>query len=140
MQIAPEAIRLAVLNGTGRAGLANEAAAALQAQGYTVSRTGNADQQGVRTSVVLHGSGRADSARTLAASVPGAEVRLDDSIGENGLALVVGEGFDGVRPVTVDPAAAAPPPAPAPEAAPAGGAPPPEAPPAPAEPAQPCIN
>ena len=114
VQVAPEAVQLAVLNGTDRGGLASEAAAALQAQGYTVSRTGNADQQDVGTSVVLHGSARADSARTVAASVPGAEVRQDDSLGENGLALVVGEDFDGVRPVTVDPAAAAPAPAPAP--------------------------
>lgn len=133
VQIAPDAIRLAVLNGTGRAGLATEAAAALQGQGYTVSRTGNADQQGVATSVVLHGSGRADSARTVAASVPGAELRQDDSIGENGLVLVVGEDFKGVRPVTVEAAPPTPPPAPE------GGAPAP-APAPPAEDAQPCIN
>jgi LCP family protein required for cell wall assembly len=102
VQIPPSAIRLAVLNGTGQEGLARQAAQSLQRQGYTVTRTGNADRQGVRTSVVLHGSARADSARTVAASVPGAEVREDDSAGENGLVLVVGEDYSGVRTVAVE--------------------------------------
>jgi LCP family protein required for cell wall assembly len=130
--IPPSSIRLAVLNGTAQAGLAGGAAAQLQAQGYTVTRTGNADAPS-GASVVLHGSGRADSAATVAASIPGAEVRQDDGVGENGLVLVVGEDFDGVRPVTVGPAPAPAPPAPQ-------GAPPPapEAPPADA--ARPCIN
>jgi LCP family protein required for cell wall assembly len=135
VQIAPSAIRLAVLNGTDRAGAAADAARQLQGQGYTVTRTGNADDQGAATSVVLHGSGRADSARTVAASVPGAQVRQDDSIGENGLVLVVGQDFVGVRPVTgVAPGQPAPPPPPG-GAAPAPG---PTAPPA--DDQRPCID
>ena len=70
VSIAPSSIRLAVLNGTTQAGLAGSAAQQLQAQGYTVTRTGNADAPS-EVSVVLHGSGRADSAATVAASVPG---------------------------------------------------------------------
>lgn len=109
--IAPSSIRLAVLNGTTRAGLAGQAGQALEGQGYTVTRTGNADQGPVGRSLVLHGAGRADSARSVAASVPGAEVRQDDSVGANGLVLVVGDDYDGVRTVTV----ATPAPAPSPQ-------------------------
>lgn len=137
VQIPPSSIRLAVLNGTSRAGLAGDAARQLQGQGYTVTRTGNADTPAAGASVVLHGAGRADSARTVAASVPGAEVRQDDSVGENGLVLVVGEDFSGVRPVTVAPAGEPAAPPPAPEGAPA---PPPGGETPPQDQGRPCIN
>jgi LCP family protein required for cell wall assembly len=112
--IAPTAIRLRVLNGTGESGLASRAKADLERQGFTVTDTGNADRTTTRT-VVLHGSNRADSARTVAASVPGAQVRQDDGQGASGLTLVVGDDYDGVQPVTVAaPAGQAPAPAGAP--------------------------
>jgi LCP family protein required for cell wall assembly len=127
VQVPPAAIRLAVLNGTDQAGLAGQVAQSLQRQGYTVTRTGNADQQDARTSVVLHGSARADSARTVAASVPGAQVREDDSVGENGLVLVVGGDYSGVRTVAVE-SDQAPAPAPAGDTAAPAQAPAPAAP------------
>jgi LCP family protein required for cell wall assembly len=120
VEIPPSAIRLQVLNGTGEAGLAGRARDDLERQGFTVVDTGNAERT-AGTTVVLHGSRRADSARTVAASVPGAQTRQDDSLGANGLALVVGEDYEGVQPVTVAAPAAQPPapgpvaPAPAPE-------------------------
>jgi LCP family protein required for cell wall assembly len=131
LTVTPSAIRLEVRNGTDRAGLAAETADALRGVGFTVTGTANADRSDVEASVVLHGSGRADSARTVAAAVPGAEVRQDDGVGENGLVLVVGSDFSGVRGVTVaprpaEPAPAAPPPAPPAPDAPPGSAPPPE--------------
>jgi LCP family protein required for cell wall assembly len=126
--IAPSSIRLEVRNGTTRAGLARTAAEDLARQGFTVTRTGNAEGQGGAQSVVLHGSQRADSAATVAASVPGAVVRLDESVGARGLVLVVGEDYRGTQAVTVAPPAAAP-------AEPAPGA----APPAPAPEGPPCV-
>jgi LCP family protein required for cell wall assembly len=129
--VAPSAIRLEVRNGTSRAGLARTAGEDLAGQGFTVTRTANADRQDFGESVVLHGSNRADSARTVAASVPGAVLRQDDSLGANGLVLVVGESYAGARAVTVDGGGEQ---EPEPEADPGGEAPAPEP-----EPAAPCI-
>ena len=129
--IAPSAIRLEVRNGTTRSGLARTAADDLAALGFTILRTANADTQDIDESVVLHGSNRADSAQTVAAAVPGATVRQDDSLGANGLVLVVGSSYTGTRPVTVStapPATTAPPASPA--APPPGGTPASPAPPA----------
>jgi hypothetical protein len=50
--------------------------------------------------VVLHGPDRADSARTLAAAIPGATTELDPSLTRT-LEVVVGASYDGTRPVTV---------------------------------------
>ena len=123
VEVPPTAIRLEVRNGTSRAGLARTAADDLARQGFTVTGTGNADRTDTATSVVLHGSDRAESAATVAASVPGATTQLDPSLGARGLVLVVGADYAGTRAVTVGPAEQAP--APAPEA-PAGEAPAPE--------------
>jgi LCP family protein required for cell wall assembly len=131
--IAPSAIRLEVRNGTSRSGLARTAAEELSAQGFTVTRTANADRQDATESVVLHGADRADSAATVAASVPGAVTRQDDALGANGLVLVVGEDYRGVREVTVDERSAAPE---EPAADPGAGAPAP----APEDDAGPCIT
>ena len=131
VSVAPDAIRLEVRNGTARAGLARTAAEDLAGQGFTITRTGNADRQDSGESVVLHGANRADSAATVAASVPGAVARQDDSVGANGLVLVVGENYTGVQPVVVGPGGGAPEP-------PAGEAPPPPA-EADAEQPPPCV-
>jgi LCP family protein required for cell wall assembly len=131
VEVAPSAIRLEVRNGTTRAGLARTAAEDLERQGFTVTGAGNADRTDAATSVVLHGSERAESAATVAAAVPGARTQLDPSQGARGLVLVVGQDYRGTRAVTVGPAE----PAPAPPAeGPAGE---PAAPAAPAGP--PCV-
>ena len=65
---------------------------------------------------MLHGPDRADSARTVAAAIPGAVTQLDPTL-EIALEVVVGRSYAGVVPVTVTgggPAA----PAPAPSASP----------------------
>lgn len=135
VRVAPSAIRVEVRNGTSRAGLARSAAEDLAGVGFTVTGTGNADRQDFGESVVLHGADRADSAATVAAAVPGAVARQDDSLGASGLVLVVGDSYRGVRAVEVAPSGGAPA-APAPGADPGAGAPAP----APAEDAGPCIT
>jgi hypothetical protein len=50
--------------------------------------------------VVRYGPLRSDSARTLAAAVPGAKLQLDQSFG-SGLQLIVGSNFHGVQRVAV---------------------------------------
>ncbi|HWH29750.1 MAG TPA: LCP family protein [Mycobacteriales bacterium] len=124
--IAPSAIRLEVRNGTTRSGLARTAGDDLAGLGFTILRAANADRQDYDASVVLHGANRADSAQTVAAAVPGATVQQDDSVGANGLVLVVGSSYTGVREVTVanaPPPTSAAPPSPAPGGTPASPGP-----------------
>jgi LCP family protein required for cell wall assembly len=99
--IPPSSIHLDVLNSTSTKGLAATAAAALARMGFGITRTANspAGSDPAHT-VVRYGPGRADSARTLAASVPGATLKLDPSFG-NGLQLLVGSNYSGVRKVRV---------------------------------------
>lgn len=126
LTVPASAIGLEVRNGTTRAGLAAQAAEDLRGVGFTVTGIGTAEGQDDEQSVVLHGADRADSARTVAAAVPGAQVRPDDAAGPGGLVLVLGSQYSGARAVQVAPPA--PPPVP----------PAPEQPPAPAGP--PCIT
>ena len=81
--VAPGSVRVSVLNASGASGLAARTSSALRREGFHVVSTGNAragsTPDGVTT--VRHGPSRADSARTLAAAIPGARVVEDDSLG-----------------------------------------------------------
>jgi hypothetical protein len=57
--------------------------------------------QGEQT-VVRHGPDRADSARTVAAALPGATVELDPAL-DGVVVVVVGSSYGGVQPVTIAP-------------------------------------
>jgi hypothetical protein len=114
--VAPESIRVKVLNGAGVSGLGRRAAGDLEGVGFQIvgaPENRGTSQQGT---VVLHGPDRADSARTLAAAIPGATTELDPTLTRT-LEVVVGASYDGARPVTVtgeapapeEPAASAPP-------------------------------
>jgi hypothetical protein len=98
--VAPESIRVKVLNGAGISGLGRQAAGDLEGVGFQIvgaPENRGTSQQGT---VVLHGPDRADSARTLAAAIPGATTELDPSLTRT-LEVVVGASYDGTRPVTV---------------------------------------
>jgi hypothetical protein len=98
--VAPSRIRVEVANGAGLPGLGRRAATDLSALGFSVvGSPGNAGT-GANASVVRYGPDRADSARTLAAAVPGAVLQLDPSLGGT-LHLVVGSSYTGARAVTV---------------------------------------
>ena len=102
-RIAPAAVTVDVLNGTGRAGLAGKVADALRGQGFRVGTVGNSTRT-VSSSTVRYGPGAADKARVLAASVPGAVLQASATIG-NAVQLVIGPNYSTVVPVA---AAAAP--------------------------------
>lgn len=98
--VAPESIRVRVYNGAGVQGLGRRAAEDLGAVGFQLvgapgNRPGAAEQ-----TVVLHGPDKADSARTLAAALPGATTQLEPTL-ERTLEVVVGSGYTGARPVSV---------------------------------------
>lgn len=98
--VAPAAVRVRVYNGTGAAGLATRVAADLTGVGFTVVGKGNRVTGAGAPTVVRYGPSRADSARTLAAAVPGATLAVDPTLGST-VELVVGANYAGARPVTV---------------------------------------
>jgi LCP family protein required for cell wall assembly len=113
--VAPQDIQVKVFNGAGINGLGRRAADELEQVGFRL--VGAPDNRGASFSdtVVLHGPDKADSARTVAAAIPGAKTQLDPSL-DRTLEVVVGASYDGTRPVTVggEPAAPAAPPSGAP--------------------------
>ncbi|MGY1773897.1 LCP family protein [Blastococcus sp. SYSU D00813] len=102
----PSAVTLEVLNGSGVRGLAAEAATQLEATGFVVAGTGNADSADYGQSVVRHAAGDEALAATVAAQVPGALVEVDDTLTAGTVQLVLGADFNGVGvPTTAQPAA-----------------------------------
>ncbi|MBC7374322.1 MAG: LCP family protein, partial [Frankiales bacterium] len=80
LTVAPSAVRVQVFNGAGVSGLGRKAFVDLDAVGFQmVGVPGNRGSGATRTTV-FHGPDKADSARTLAASIPGAVSELDPSL------------------------------------------------------------
>jgi hypothetical protein len=103
--VAPQAVTVDVLNGTGTAGLAGTVATALRGQGFVVGTVGNAPAA-VPQTVVRYGPDAQAQAQTVAAAVPGSVLQADPSAGA-GVKLVIGPGYSSVVPVQVAPPAAA---------------------------------
>ncbi|MCW2778181.1 MAG: cell envelope-related transcriptional attenuator [Frankiales bacterium] len=98
--VPPSRVRVEVFNGAGVPGLGRRAATDLRDVGFAVIGTpGNKPSDAAQTTV-LYGPDRADSARTLAAAVPGAVLQEDPSLSGN-VQLVVGSGYTGAKQVTV---------------------------------------
>lgn len=102
LTVPPGQITVAVRNATSIPGLAARTAAQLRAVGFLISDVGTvAATPGTQ---IIYSPDRADSARTLAAAVPGS-VLVSDPTGTNHVELVLGSGPVTVAPVTVAPAA-----------------------------------
>ncbi|SDC14715.1 transcriptional attenuator, LytR family [Geodermatophilus telluris] len=99
LTLAPAAVTVDVLNGTATSGLAATVADLMRQQGFTVGEVGN-ELGTVNQTVVRHGPGVLEQARTVAAAVPTAVLQPSDAIG-NTVQLVVGPGYSGVVPVQV---------------------------------------
>jgi LCP family protein required for cell wall assembly len=112
--VAPSDVRVKVYNGAGVTGLAGRVAGDLQDVGFAVVGGPANRGSGTKTTLVLHGAGKADSARTLAAAIPGAVVKLDKSL-DRTLEVVAGSSYRGVMQVTAGEPPPSPPPAPEPE-------------------------
>jgi len=85
-------VSVAVLNGTGRVGLAAQTSNQLQRLGFGVTSTGNAQRTG--QTVIEYGTGQEAAARTLALVVPDAQVVAGSG---SRVTLVLGTGFTGLR-------------------------------------------
>jgi len=104
--VAPSAVTVDVLNGSGTSGLAAKVAASLQTAGFAVGTTGNADSSGHDTTLVRYAAGDEALAATLAAAVPGAVVEENEDAISGTVQLVLGSDFNAVGQA-VDPSAPA---------------------------------
>lgn len=105
--VAPESIRVRVANGAGVAGLGRRAYDELATVGFQLVDTpDNRGDQAVQTTV-YHGPDRADSARTVAAAMPGSRTELDPAL-TGTVEVVVGSSYRGVKAVSVTPEAPEP--------------------------------
>ncbi|MFN2522424.1 MAG: LCP family protein [Mycobacteriales bacterium] len=108
LTVAPGAIRVSVFNGSGVNGLGRKADAELSTLGFQTVGQPQTRGTGAAQTTVLYGPDRADSARTLAAAIPGSVTQLDPELGRV-LQVVVGTSYTGVQPVKISrPTAATP--------------------------------
>jgi LCP family protein required for cell wall assembly len=99
--VPPSSVALTVLNATATKGLARSVANQLSGDGFAIHGTGNAPAGSSRTDVVIrYGPDRADSAKTVAAALPGAKLRLDPAY-SGSIQVLVGSSFHGVARVKV---------------------------------------
>jgi LCP family protein required for cell wall assembly len=94
--VAPSAVTVEVLNGSGTSGLAAEAAQSLTTAGFAVPSTGNADSMDYARTEVRHAPGDEAMANTVAATVPGAALEADDQLTPGTVQLVLGSDFNGI--------------------------------------------
>ncbi len=99
--VPPQSIRVRVFNGAGVQGLGRKAASDLEEVGFLVVGTPGDREGAAAGTVVLHGPERADSARTVAAAIPGATTRLEPTLQGKAVEVVVGSSYTGAKEVTV---------------------------------------
>jgi LCP family protein required for cell wall assembly len=104
LTVKPSAVRVRVYNGSGVTGLARKAFADLSAVGFATTGTPSNRGTGATQTTVFYGPSKADSAKTLAAAIPGAVLQEDPTL-QRTLEVVVGSGYTGARAVTVTGAA-----------------------------------
>lgn len=103
----PERVYVRVLNGTGIGGEAARVASELEAVGFNVVEVGNADRTDYTATEVRHDPGYDESGRTLGASIEGATVVSDDSLGTT-LTVIVGADNPSAKRVEVPTSTASP--------------------------------
>lgn len=87
--VPPERVTVKVLNGTLITGLGARTRTALLAYGFRVPDTaGNTSRKDFKKTLVRYGAGQEEAARTVAAAIPGAELRKDDV---KGIEVVTGK-------------------------------------------------
>ncbi|KUF19072.1 transcriptional regulator [Streptomyces silvensis] len=89
-------VRIRVLNGTGGAGRAAEAAKQLGEAGYAVTGTGNAPSP-ARATRVAYPDGMKAAAAQVASRLPGTHAVRDDDATPGVVTVTIGEDFDRVR-------------------------------------------
>ena len=99
LTVAPDQVRVKVLNGTGVAGRARTVADQLAALGFVIAGVGSAPTSDVAVTTVSADPSRSEAARTLAYAAR--TTTLSGGTTGRTLVLVVGKDWKGVRAVTV---------------------------------------
>ncbi len=94
-------IAVVVENGTLTPNLGARATHALARVGFRVLAVRDAARRDLTQTQVRYGGGREDSARTVAAAVPGSALVRDDTLGPRGLVVTLGANFIGAQQVVV---------------------------------------
>lgn len=105
LTVQPASIRVRVYNGSGVAGLGRRAYNDLTGVGFATTDTPSNRGTGATQTVITYGPSRADSAKTLAAALPGSVLRLDPTLTRT-LEVVVGSSYTPAQKVVVGPAPA----------------------------------
>jgi LCP family protein required for cell wall assembly len=87
-------VTVTVFNGSGKSGLAGQAASGLTKAGFKVGGTGNADRQDYNRTEIRYGAGGEAGARAVLAVVPSAT--LVQQNGVSGVQLVLGSDFTSI--------------------------------------------
>ncbi|MCW2881247.1 MAG: Transcriptional regulator-like protein [Sphaerisporangium sp.] len=104
--VSPSRIVVRVVNGTAITGLGARAKTDLRKVGFQVpAAPGDTSTRDATNTVVRYPAGREDSARTVAAAIPGADLRQADV---QGIEVVVGTKYSGTKKVTVKETTASP--------------------------------
>lgn len=99
--VPPSRITLRVLNGTGITGRGAATREDLLKAGFLVpSPAGNAATTDYDKTVIRYGPERRDSARTVAAALPGAELREIPELNDR-IEIIVGRHYPGARKITI---------------------------------------
>ncbi|MDX6230986.1 MAG: hypothetical protein QOI76_4376 [Frankiales bacterium] len=100
LTVRPGAIRVHVYNGSDINGLGRKADGDLSNVGFQTVGTPESRGSGATTTLVRYGPTKADSARTLAAAIPGSTLQAAPELG-NVLEVVVGSSYKGAQLVKV---------------------------------------
>lgn len=107
--IDPAQVHVRLLNRSGVTGLAKQASAALQAQGFDVASPGTQAVSTARGVVIRYPEGQSDAATTLAAAFPDADVQIDYSLTGDTVLVEMGAGSPDVKAVPSSSATSLPP-------------------------------
>nr|WP_239522021.1 LCP family protein [Geodermatophilus sabuli] len=103
----PAEVSVEVYNGSGTSGLAAETKGELEAAGFVVTSTGNADSTGYTATEIRYAAGDEPLAATLAASIPGATTAPNEDGTSGVVQLVLGSDFQGLGQPLAAPATTA---------------------------------
>ena len=95
----PSTVHVQVLNGSGIAGVAGQAAASLAGRGFHVTGTGDAPAFTYQATVIEYRSAsQLPQVNTLTQQIAAAQVRRVAGLPQGTLDLIIGSGFTGLRP------------------------------------------
>jgi LCP family protein required for cell wall assembly len=100
LTVRPSNVRVRVYNGSGVTGLARRAFNDLSQLGFATTGVPTTRGSGASSTTIFYGPTKADSAKTLAAAVPGSVLQEDPTLTRT-LELVVGSSYTGAKAVTV---------------------------------------